>query len=117
AGFNTSVGANEPANGVARESRIVSVQVFTRFDGLFECLLAGSLPPCIGAYSSDVLSGLNWVITDALNLPGGVRLASVNMSLGGGEEPGACDTDSRKIPIDLLKSNGVATVVAAGNDG
>jgi len=43
-------------------------------------------------------------------------IASINMSLGGGQSVGACDGDGRKAPIDALLLNGVATVIAAGND-
>lgn len=39
------------------------------------------------------------------------------MSLGGGNNTAACDTDSRKAIIDTLKSVGIATVIASGNDG
>ena len=39
------------------------------------------------------------------------------MSLGGGGTTTACDSDSRKPAIDLLRGVGIATVIAAGNSG
>ena len=39
------------------------------------------------------------------------------MSLGGGQRFSACDTDTRKPIIDQLRAAGIATLIAAGNDG
>jgi hypothetical protein len=39
------------------------------------------------------------------------------MSLGGGFFTGFCDTISIKRPIDMLRSVGVATIIASGNSG
>jgi subtilisin family serine protease len=44
-------------------------------------------------------------------------VASANMSLGGGRSAGACDADVTKPAIDQLRAVGVATAIAAGNDG
>ncbi|MBF0517650.1 MAG: S8 family serine peptidase, partial [Nitrospirae bacterium] len=46
-------------------------------------------------------------------------IASVNMSLGGGRYYSYCDNDSAsvKAAIDTLRSAGVVTVIASGNDG
>jgi hypothetical protein len=49
----------------------------------------------------------------------GVKIAAVNLSLGGGMNTGACDGTypSIKTAIDNLAAAGIATVIAAGNDG
>ena len=44
-------------------------------------------------------------------------MASVNMSLGGGSFTAACDSDTRMSPIDSLKSAGILTAIASGNNG
>jgi hypothetical protein len=48
-----------------------------------------------------------------------MKIAAVNMSLGGGQYTENCDTvsPSRKAIIDTLRSLGIATVVASGNNG
>lgn len=50
---------------------------------------------------------------------GGHQIAAVNMSLGGGMSRDSCDatSPSTKAAIDNLRSIGVATVIASGNDG
>ena len=57
------------------------------------------------------------MLQNAINLPGGVKTASINMSLGGGLFTSPCDSDATKTPIDSLKAAGVATAIAAGNNG
>ena len=104
AGNNTASGPGEPANGVAKAAKIVAVQVFTRFG------------TALGAYSSDLIAGLDWVFQNLTPQPG-VRIASVNMSLGGGLSSVACPTDPIDALMVLLKAQGVATVIAAGNNG
>src|SRR3989449_4114189 len=47
-----------PIWGVGRGASIMSVQVFSRFDGFFDC---GGSPPCIGAYTSEILAALERV--------------------------------------------------------
>jgi uncharacterized repeat protein (TIGR01451 family) len=98
-------------NGVAPQANIIAIQVFTRFNAAADC--DGSAP-CVLTYDSDQISALNYVNTTLRPL---WPIASVNMSLGGGEFVGACDGDSRKPSIDNLRSNGIATAIAAGNDG
>ncbi len=53
-----------------------------------------------------------------LELSSSFDIAAVNMSLGGPDAfPGHCDDDLRKLAIDELRSAGIATVAAAGNEG
>ena len=100
-------------NGVAPGANIIAIQVFSRFNDDGDC---DGDAPCVKSATSDQLSALNYVHTD-LVVPGPWDIASVNMSLGGSQSAGACDGDSRKAPIDTLVGDGVATVIAAGNDG
>lgn len=83
--------------GVAPETRIVSLDVF-RTDGY--------------AWTSDLLTALNWVLTNRA----AYNIAAVNMSLGGGEFTAQCPSDSLAGPIASLKSAGIATAIASGND-
>jgi hypothetical protein len=114
AGNNKSLSPGEPANGVAKDAKIVAVQVFTRFNSTADC--GGNTPPCLGALPSDVILALGWVYQNLTPQPG-VALAAVNMSLGGALSPTTCDSDPLFTPIDILKNVGVATVIASGNDG
>src|SRR5881296_268994 len=99
-----------PIWGVGRGASIMSVQVFSRFDGFFDC---GGAPPCIGAYTSDILAALERVYALRTKHP----FAAVNMSLGGGLFSSTCDDQPYKPFIDNLRAAGIATVVASGNNG
>lgn len=108
---NDGVGPNF---GVARDAKLIAIQVFSRFD-------ASACPtpePCLGAYTSDIIHGLERVLAvrDDFNI------AAVNMSLGSNfvfDNTLACSVFnlSTKFAIDNLRSVGIATVVAAGNSG
>jgi subtilisin family serine protease len=119
AGTNpTTTGGN--FHGVARDSKIMSVQVFSRFNSVSICSSVGAATPCILSYGSDQSEGLKWVafanfIHALFNTT--TRIASANMSLGGGNNVTSCDTDPLKVTIDSLKSSRIATVIAAGNSG
>jgi serine protease len=115
AGKNTNPGGGKPSNGVAREAKIIAVQVFTRFDDPTVCPFSSA--PCLLASDSDLILALDWVFQNALTPAAGVKLASANMSLGGGLFTTACDTNPLKPSIDNLRGTGVVTAIAAGNDG
>lgn len=114
AGKTTNAGDGKPSNGVARDAKIVAVQVFTRFDDAAHCK---GQRPCVLTILSDQISAFEWVFQHALIPSAGAKLASVNMSLGSGKFTGNCDNSPLKPSIDLLKGVGVATVIAAGNNG
>lgn len=98
-------------DGVAPNADIIPIQVFTRFNAAGDC--APNPAPCVLSYNSDQLAALNHVI----GLNGSHTIASVNMSLGGGSaNTSHCDANALKIPIDSLRSLGIATVIATGND-
>jgi hypothetical protein len=103
--------AGQPFSGIARGAGLISVQIFSRFDSTTVC--APFAPPCVRTFSSDQLAALQRVF----DLRTRFRIASVNMSLGGGRTATNCDSDPLKPIIDNLRSVGIATVIAAGNDG
>jgi subtilisin family serine protease len=103
-----------PFSGVAKNAGIMAVQVFSSFNRFADC---GGFPPCLGAWDSDIVAGLEHVY----ELRNTYAFGAVNMSLGGGSFASPCDTDPDgavfKPAIDNLRSVGIATVVASGNDG
>jgi subtilisin family serine protease len=111
AGRNAS---GSPASGVAREAKIMAIQVFASFSGT-NCTNFGLSSPCALTYTSDQIAGLNHVLSKVGVLS--QTIAAANMSLGGGSNTGTCDGDSRKSIIDALRSANVATVIASGNNG
>jgi subtilisin family serine protease len=111
AGNGTSLGVQ---SGVAKDAQLISVQVFSQFtdSGLTKCSDIPLPSPCALSYTSDQVLALEWV--DGLR---DTSIAAVNMSLGGGANLAHCDSSSRKEAIDSLRSVGIATVIASGNDG
>lgn len=96
--------------GVAKNANIIAVQVFSKFSAS-QC---GSTSPCVSSWNSDTLSGLDYVYS----IRGSYNIAAVNMSLGGSTRySSSCDSDSRKAAIDNLRSVGIATAIATGNNG
>lgn len=106
-----AAGRGSTFSGVAKDANIMAVQVFSRFTGT-NCSGAGE-DPCTLSYTSDQLAGLERVYA----LRSTRTFSSVNMSIGGGQFFGNCDTDPRKATIDNLRSAGIATVIASGNNG
>lgn len=98
-------------SGVGRAARIAAIQVFTRNNSSASC---GGSAPCLLAYNDDLLAGL----TRVYDLRNTYKIASANMSIGGGlYSPPNCDTGNPLLAIiNNLRSVGIATVVAAGND-
>jgi subtilisin family serine protease len=96
--------------GIARGAGIMAVQVFSRGTTAVGC---GGAPPCILAFTSDLLAGLEYVYLrrDAHNV------AAVNLSLGGGRFLAPCDGHSTRPLIEALRAAGIATVAASGNSG
>ncbi|MFL6333278.1 MAG: S8 family serine peptidase [Pyrinomonadaceae bacterium] len=96
-------------SGVARDANIIAIKVFTRFNRASDC---DGFAPCILAFESDIMKGLERVFALRDSIPA----ASANLSLGGGQFSSNCDSDPRKAIIDNLRSVGIATVIAAGNE-
>ena len=106
-----AAGNNGSLFGVAKGANIIAIQVFSRFSAE-DC--DGS--PCVMSYTSDQTAALDWLFS----VRGTYNIASVNMSLGGGKysNQSTCDSvnASIKTAIDNLRSAGIATVIASGND-
>ena len=110
-----AAGAGATFSGVAKGAQIMAIQVFSKFTGS-ACATAGE-DPCALAYTSDLIAALEHVY----ELRDLYHIAAVNMSLGGDVYTSAsqCDADNAptKAIIDTLRSVGIATVIAAGNNG
>jgi len=100
-----AAGTGSSFSGVARGANIVALQTFSFISGCGVC-----------TYSSDYIKALQRVLA----IHGTFNIAAVNMSLGGGgfTSQATCDSNNAaaKAAIDNLRSVGVATVIASGND-
>ena len=108
-----AAGSGASFSGVARGAQIMAVQVFSRFTG-GDCNGAGE-DPCTKTFVSDQLAALELIFA----LRNQHTFAAVNMSLGSDRFTSPCDSQhaSRKAAIDNLRSVGIATVAASGNEG
>jgi subtilisin family serine protease len=94
--------------GVAPKARIVPIQVFSKFG------------PRVFSYQSDQIRALQYVLEHASEF----NITAVNMSLGRAIKPAGastpCDTDAAHgylaTLIEDLNEQGVATIIAAGNN-
>ncbi|MCI0478384.1 MAG: S8 family serine peptidase, partial [Anaerolineales bacterium] len=100
-------------SGVARDANLIAVQIFSRFDSATYC---GWNTPCALSWDTDIIKGLERVYA----LSGTYNIAAANLSLGGETytSQAVCDAayPAYKNAIDNLRSAGIATVIAAGND-
>lgn len=100
-----AAGAGTNFNGVAKDAKLISIQVFSE-------KICSDGKPCITSYQIDTLAALDYVYDMRNNF----TIAAVNISLGDDNFYSApCDTDDRKDTIDALRNAGIATVIAAGN--
>ena len=97
-------GAGTKFSGVAPESGIIAIQVFSQCPGPVGCLTSTT---------SDWVAGLERV----LELSGGFDIAAVNMSFSGRLFSEDCDADfpAVKAAMDNLRAFGIAPVAASGN--
>lgn len=101
--------SGEAFGGVSPAARILPIQVFTLFDG--DPCVPG--PKCVRSFTSDQLRALDWIYKRRDDF----KIASVNMSLGGGYRDNYCDATSPLTQtIERLRAKGILTVIAAGND-
>jgi subtilisin family serine protease len=96
--------------GVAKDANLIAIQVFTLFNSSQYC---GFSVPCVLSYTSDQMAALDYIYTLK---NGGMDIAAVNMSLGGGYHQTTCNGTIQSF-IDKLKNEGVATIVSSGNNG
>jgi uncharacterized protein (TIGR03437 family) len=112
--FVAGIAAGKGPNfsGVARDAKIIAIQVASQFNRQSDC---GSAPsPCASAFNSDVIKGME----RALALSNSFNIAAVNLSIGLGKATANCDAffPAYKAAIDNLRSRGIATVIASGNE-
>jgi subtilisin family serine protease len=109
-----AAGPGGGANGVAPGAKVMSINVFHRVDNFWPFNFCGSdASPCARAWASDEIAGLDYVFTRRFLF----NIAAVNVSIGdGGDNVSQCTGSSFRTAIDNLRSAGIATVVAAGND-
>lgn len=107
-----AAGRGSSFSGIARDANLISIQVFSRFNSNSDC---DGAAPCVLSYVSDQVKGLERVYA----LRNSFNIAAVNMSLGGGRFVSQCDADhpATTAAINNLRSVGIATVIASGNDG
>ena len=100
-------------SGVARDSNIIAVQVFSRFETEAGCG-TGNPFPCVLSYVSDQIRGMERVLA----LSGSMNIAAVNMSLGGGNNLANCDSSqsARKAAIDNLRAANIEVLFDDRNE-
>ena len=102
--------APDGSSGVAKGANVVAVQIFSLFPNYY-----GAGQGAVLSYTSDQIKGLERVYA----LSSTMKIAAVNMSLGSGKYTATCDSSfaGLKTAIDNLRSVGIATVIASGNNG
>lgn len=100
-----AAGAGTTFSGVAPDSGIIAIKVFSRCPGPVDCLTSTT---------SDWVAGLERV----LELSGGYDIAAANMSFGGRLFSEECDADypAVKAAMDNLRAFGIAPIAASGNN-
>ena len=101
--------------GVSPEAEIISIKVVSEFQFPY-CGEYSFQAPCALAWNDDILSGLEYVLW--LHNNTSINIAAVNLSLGEGYYPSACDDEFPfiKAAVDNLRSVGIATIAAVGDD-
>jgi hypothetical protein len=97
-------------SGVAKGAQLMAIQVFSR---ITSATLCGGFAPCLGAWESDIIKGLERVYQRRTAR----NFVAANLSLGGDLFTEPCATDIHKPIIDNLRAARIATIVASGNDG
>jgi subtilisin len=99
---------------VAQGAEIIAIQINSIINSEAHCGIGKS--PCLGTQISDVMNGLDRV-KDLMTADENYGIVAVHISANFGAFPAACDNSSIKSHIDDLRSLGIATVVASGDEG
>ncbi len=110
-----------PLGGVAKEARILAVQIYSKVDNPNGGTICGfGQASCARAYTSDILAGMAHVVARAPAYAG--RIAAVNVSGWSGlfAEPDRthdviCNGHPLKVGIDALRAQNIPTVLPAGD--
>ena len=108
-----AAGKGTSFSGVAKEARIIAINVFSRFDGAANCGPPPAEDPCALSWDSDILKGLQRVHA----LRNTFTIGAANISIGGGQFSAACDSNPIKAAVDNLRTARIATAIASGNNG
>jgi subtilisin family serine protease len=108
-------GSGNAFSGVAPTANLIAIQVFVRVNDPAFCAPQSA---CVVTARSDQISALEYILSLQQSNPN-LKIAAVNMSLGGGkyQDQARCDQEqaARKAAIDNLRSVKIATMIAAGN--
>lgn len=106
-----AVGNGAGRLGVAKDGNIISLKVVSQTSDFDVCDNA----PCAVIFEDDLLLALDRVLT----LSSSFKIAAVNMSLNFDvlAADGTCDGDPLKPAIDMLRDEGIVSVISTGNDG
>jgi hypothetical protein len=104
-----AAGLSPTVRGVAFDARLIPVEIFT---SIADPTVCGS-SRCLGVYDSATISALDYAIDQASTF----NIDAVNLSIGGDPVTATCDDDPLKPAIDTLRSLGILTAIAAGNEG
>jgi len=108
-----AAGKKSTLAGVAKDAGIIAVNVFSLFKSNDYCWTG----TCVLSWVDDQIAGLEYIYS----LRNTYKIASVNMSLGGGNytSQSACDKDNsaEKKAIDNLRKVNITTVISSGNGG
>lgn len=103
-------------NGVATSTTIIPVQVYSLSNDEIVCSFVGALPPCVGALTSDIISGLDYIDS----IKNSYSIAAVNISAGSTiAYQGQCDGNEPAEYVSAvadLTSSGIAVIASSGND-
>jgi serine protease len=116
-GLNSAWQSGQPLNGVARNARLIALQVFSQMSGA-DCADNGLSSPCVRAWASDIIRAFDHVYAIRNGLSDGTRVAAVSVSIGLGLfSPPHCDGLGLSRAINWLRDAGIATIAGAGNAG
>lgn len=112
-----AAGKGDSFSGVAKGANLIAIKVFSSITNSDFCSYFGYATPCITAFDSDIIGALDRVFM----LRGNFKIASVNMSLGGGmySNQSQCNAENygTKLIADKLRNVKIAVVVSSGNEG
>ena len=107
-------GKGSSFSGVAPGSNLISIKIYTKLEGERSC--GPNSPACIGAFDSDLISGL----LEVYSLQQRHRIAAVNLATSRNSfNRASCDESNQnlKLAIDLLAGVDIPVITAAGNSG
>lgn len=105
AGIAVGGAGTTAVSGIAPSAGLIAVNVFSYSTALGKA----------SATDASIINALNWIYNKRTLFVG---LSAINLSVGDGQlYTGYCDFDLLKPSIDQLALVGVATVIAAGNEG